>query len=316
MKIPFVSSIGFDASHKKEMNKSSCSDLDLTRVAFPISSHKCNYLYYLHKNKLNEKLDKKQNESKNNDIKIVNEDEKMENIAYNNIKDNDDIFELYKNLHEKKMEEIRLMQEKMLEEMNNNMLNIKRKRTNKLVSDKPNYDKIMKKIRIMILNNIIIFINKVIKIIYNNNIMKSILVKQLLQIDKSNLSHSKVEYDKIFLHKKLKDILSEKINGKYSNYPKNKNKLLIEDLIKSDKGGTYFKKLFDLTFLDCIEHIRGTKNFVELNGLMDIDEMLNYEEFKIDKNDIDIFKFHILLYEKIIYNKKPRTSKKIKINNF
>ena len=172
MKIPFVSSIGFDASHKKEMNKSSCSDLDLTRVAFPISSHKCNYLYYLHKNKLNEKLDKKQNESKNNDIKIVNEDEKMENIAYNNIKDNDDIFELYKNLHEKKMEEIRLMQEKMLEEMNNNMLNIKRKRTNKLVSDKPNYDKIMKKIRIMILNSIIIFINKMIKIIYNNNIMK------------------------------------------------------------------------------------------------------------------------------------------------
>ena len=45
---------------------------------------------------------------------------------------------------------------------------------------------------------------------------------------------------------------------------------------------------------------------------MDIDEMLNCEEFKIDKNDIDFFKFHILLFEKIIYNKKPRTSKKNK----
>ena len=144
--------------------------------------------------------------------------------------------------------------------------------------------------------------------------MKSILVKQLLQIDKSDLSHSTVEYDKIFLHKKLKEILSGKINGKYTNFPKNKNKLLIEDLIKSDKGGTYFKKIFDLTFLDCIEHIRGTKNFVELNGLMEIDEMLNYEEFKIDKNDIDDFESGILLYEEIINTKKSRSRKK-KLNN-
>ena len=135
-----------------------------------------------------------------------------------------------------------------------------------------------------------------------------------MQIDKSNLSHSKVEYDKIFLHKKLKEILSEKINDKYTNFPKNKNKLLIEDLIKSDKGGTYFKKIFDLTFLDCIEHIRGTKNFVELNGLMDIDEMLNYEEFKIDKNNIDDFESAILFYEEIINTKKSRIQKK-KLNN-
>ena len=89
--------------------------------------------------------------------------------------------------------------------------------------------------------------------------MKSILIKQLLPIDKSNLSHSTVEYDKIFLHKKLKEILSGKISGKYINFQKNKNKLLIEDLIKSDIGGTYFKKIFDLTFLDCVEHIRGIK---------------------------------------------------------
>ena len=64
--------------------------------------------------------------------------------------------------------------------------------------------------------------------------------------------------------------------------------------------------------MDCIEHIRGTKNFVELNGLMEIDEMLNYEGFKIDKNDIDDFESAILFYEEIIYNKKPRISKKIK----
>jgi len=319
-KISFVPDVNSDNLLDKEMDKSSYSNCDLTIVALPFSGHgsknekffKISNLYCLHKNKLKEQLVKQHNESKNIDNKIVNEIEKTEYLVNNAIKENDDIFELNKKTHEEKMEKLNLMHVAMLEEINNNMLNVKRKRTNESVSDKPNYDKIMKKIRIMVLNNIIIFINKMIKIIYNNDIMKSILVKQLLPIDKSNLSHSTVGYDKIFLHKKLKEILSEKINGKYTNFPKNKNKLLIEDLIKSDIGGTYFKKLFELTFLDCIEHIRGTKKFVELNGLMEIDEMLNCEEFKIDKNDIDIFKFHILLYEKIIYNKKPRISKKIK----
>ena len=191
---------------------------------------------------------------------------KRQEIAQYSIKENGDKSELNEKRHEKKMEEIRLMQEKMLEEINNDMLKMKRKSTNESVNDKPNHYGIMKKIRIMILNNLIIFINKMIKIIYNNDIMKSILVKQLLPIDKFNLSHSTVEYDKIFLNKKLKEILSEKINDKYSNYQKNKNKLLIEDLTKSDIGGTYFKKIFDLTFLDCVEHIRGIKT---LQNLMD-----------------------------------------------
>ena len=112
------------------------------------------------------------------------------------------------------------------------------------------------------------------------------------------------------MREKLKDILSRKICNKISNYLGDKNKLLIEDLINSNKGGRYFKKLFDLTFLDCLEHIRGTKNFVELNGLMEIDEMLNCEEFKIDKNVIDDFES----YEEIINTKKSRPQKK-KLNN-
>ena len=196
---------------------------------------------------------------------------------------------------------------------NNDEKNKKRERMKKLAKNLYN-NKIMKKIRIMVLNNIIIFINKMIKIIYNNDIMKGIRIKQLLPIDKSIFSHSSIEYDKIFLHKKLKEILSAKISNKITIYPGNKNQLLVEYLIKSDIGGTYFKKLFELTFLDCLEHIRGTKIFVELNGLMEIDEMLNYEGFKIDKNDIDDFESGILLYEEIINTKKSRSRKK-KLNN-
>ena len=165
----------------------------------------------------------------------------------------------------------------------------------------------------MSLRTVIIFINEMIKIIYNNDTRKSILIRQFLEINKKELSHSSVEFDKKFLYKELKEILSENISEKYSNFPPDKNKRLVEELITSENGGPYFQKLFELTFLDCLEHIRGTKIFSELMGLMDVEEMLNYEEFKIDKDEIDLYRDFISGYEKIIERKKSRNSKKKKI---
>ena len=198
MKISLDHSVNFNNLTEKEVNKSSDSNFDLTKVNFPFRGYNelyekyftINNFYGLHKQKFNEKIikDRKSDslntinqkeklgniykESKNIDIKIVNENEKTGNSTNYSIKENDDKSELNEKRHEKKMEEIRLMHVKMLEEINNNMLKMKRKSTNESVNDKPNHDKIMKKIRIMILNSIIIFINKMIKIIYNNNIMK------------------------------------------------------------------------------------------------------------------------------------------------
>ena len=199
---------------------------------------------------------------------------------------------------------------------NNNeyLLNKKRKRSNKLINELNCYnpDKIRKKIRIMTLRSVGFFINKQIKIIYNNDIKKGILERQFIEMNKKNLSHSTVEFDKNFLKKKLKEILSEKISEKYSNYPPDKNKKLVEELINSEIGGPYFQKLFELTFLDCLEHIRGSKKFNELIGLMNMEKMLNYEEFKIDKNDIQLYEGFINTYEKIINEKKSRKPKKPK----
>ena len=196
-----------------------------------------------------------------------------------------------------------------------NLIDKKRKRSNDLTNElnKVNLDKIRRKIRIMSLRTVVIFINKMIKIIYNNDIRKSILIRQFLEITKKELSHSSVDFDKKFLQKNLKEILSKNISEKYSNFPSDKNKRLVEELINSEIGGPYFQKLFELTFLDCLEHIRGTKIFNELIGLMDMEEMLNYEEFKIDKDEIDIYRDYIYRYEKIIEEKKSRNSKKEKI---
>ena len=189
-----------------------------------------------------------------------------------------------------------------------NLIDKKRKRGNELINELNEYnpDKILRKIRTMSLRTVIIFINEMIKIIYNNDIRKSILIKQFLEINKKELSHSSVDFDKKFLYKELKEILSENISEKYSNFPPDKNKRLVEELITSEIGGPYFQKLFELTFLDCLEHIRGTKKFSELIGLMDIDAMLNYEEFKIDKDQIQTYEDYIYEYENIIKRKKSR----------
>jgi hypothetical protein len=196
-----------------------------------------------------------------------------------------------------------------------NLIDKKRKRGNELINELNEYnpDKILRKIRTMSLRTVIIFINEMIKIIYNNDIRKSILIRQFLEINKKELSHSSVEFDKKFLYKDLKEILSENISEKYSNFPPDKNKRLVEELITSEIGGPYFQKLFELTFLDCLEHIRGTKKFSELIGLMDIDAMLNYEEFKIDKDQIQTYEDYIYEYENIIKRKKSRNSKYQKI---
>ena len=189
-----------------------------------------------------------------------------------------------------------------------NLIDKKRKRGKEFINELNEYnpDKILRKIRTMSLRTVIIFINEMIKIIYNNDIRKSILIRQFLEINKKKLSHSSVEFDKKFLYKDLKEILSENISEKYSNFPPDKNKRLVEELITSENGGPYFQKLFELTFLDCLEHIRGTKKFSELMGLMDKDAMLNYEEFKIDKDQSQTYEFYIYEYENIIKRKKSR----------
>ena len=126
---------------------------------------------------------------------------------------------------------------------------------------------------------------------------------------KEDLSHSSVEYDKEFLDKKLIEILSS-ISKKYTNYLNNENKKLIEYLINLEDKGKYFQKLFELSFLDCIEHINGTKISELLNGLPTMEEMLKNEMKSLSKDDFNNLKECFMNYEQIVKIKKSRKSKK------
>ena len=198
---------------------------------------------------------------------------------------------------------------------NNSLLGKKREKSKEIQKENEaiNFDKIFKKLRIIIIEEHIIFFNDVIKIIYNNDIGRSILTKQFLSIDKTVLSHSSVEDDKQFMNKTWEEILSGNISLKYTNYPLEKNRTLIQELVKDkEKCGDYFKELFQLTFLDSLKHITGEKPIDLLNGFMEMDDLLNLKEFDIDENEIPQYKEILINYENLINNKKSRKKRKEK----
>ena len=182
-----------------------------------------------------------------------------------------------------------------------------KKEKNYLGRKRQNNDNILKKVRIMLLNSIFGFVNKKIKNVFKN-IGKGIATKQFIKISKKDLNHSDVEYDKQFLNKQLKEIFSENVSEKYTNYLNNKNKELFQELKDLD----YFKEIFELKFLDCINHINGTQNEL-LEGFETKEEIIENENEnknkKFDQNDIILYKEIIGKYINLINAKVSRKSK-------
>ena len=193
----------------------------------------------------------------------------MDKINIINIENNESI--------SNKKDESKILNKKRLKKKNGNIITI-------------NYDKIFRRIIMCILNAIRRFINHKIKIDYNYDIGKGACIKQLLPINKKEYSHSKVDENKKILFKNLEEILATNISEKYSKYMSNHNIELVQYLI--NKGEDY-KKIFELTFLDCIEYIRGTKNIDILDGLGKIDDILNSEK-DIDEVDKGYLKYYII----------------------
>lgn len=177
------------------------------------------------------------------------------------------------------------------------------------------FETIRRRIKNEILRRLLIFINKKIKLYYNNKINegKGILIKQLLDLNQDQTSNSKVQFYKEFLNKKIKDIFSEKICDKYTCYPKNHNKDLIDKLINENSD---FIDLFNLTFLDCLKYFRGSEEIKELDGMGKMDDKIFSKEEEDDNDDYKKnFIYMLNNYEKNIQNKKPRNKIKSKDND-
>jgi len=126
---------------------------------------------------------------------------------------------------------------------------------------------------------------------------------------------SRTDYNKDFLAKTLETIFSGDISSKYSCHPSTHNKRIIESLIndKDEKKRNIFGGLFNLTFVDCLEHFRGSKKVKELEGIKNLKNYLKELKIKHDDNYCTIFKYFLNNFESIINEKKSRIRNKKKI---
>lgn len=170
-------------------------------------------------------------------------------------------------------------------------------------------DNIFKKIKSNLINLLIKFINDLIVKIYNGNIGYGIFTKKLKTLSKTTLN---VKGNKELLNKSLKDILSDNISSKYTNYNSQHNKNLIEKLLNEEdlEKREIFINLFSLTFLECLSHFRGDKINPILNNLKSLNEFCKV--FENEKEYLNLFKYYVFHFEEIIMRKRERNQKKIK----
>ena len=164
-------------------------------------------------------------------------------------------------------------------------------------------DNIKKKIKSSLLSYLFSFINFIINNKYNNN-----FGQKLVKIDNQKLSSKD---DKEFLNKTLKEIFSENMISKanLNLYNENHNRDLIEQLLneEDEEKRIFFNKLFNLTFIECLKHFRGSIIIEELNGLDSWDKFLN--KFKDEKDYQENVKYYIFNFEKVTERKRNKKEK-------
>lgn len=174
-------------------------------------------------------------------------------------------------------------------------------------------DNLIRKIKHIILESVFFFINqKIIELYSNSENKESLKKKQLFKLGQNQAEKSKAEYNKLFLNKTLESIFSEDISTKYSRYSLNHNKELINNLLneKDEKKRLIFQKIFGLTFMDCLNHFRGSIFREELSRMRMLDKYCNETDFGKNSEEYkNILKIFINNYEKIIMEKKSRNKK-------
>ena len=199
-------------------------------------------------------------------------------------------------------------------ENNNDNNNDNNNINNSIVHDKFADDNMKKKCKNIVLKCILEFINNKIKKLYNNDIGHGNYEKNLKTLgEKSKMTTTADSYSD-FMKKKLKDIFSEKISTKYSNFSPEHNKMIIKSLIeeKDDSKKLYFGKLFNLTFEDCLKNFRGDTDLEELKGFKNLDFVKKELVKKSEENGEEYskyFAYYIKNYEKLINKKTKKLGK-------
>ena len=142
--------------------------------------------------------------------------------------------------------------------------------------------------------------------------------KKILDINKQQVVIANIDYNQKFMKETIGTILSDTISTRFTNYRPKHNEELIKRLKKEENKNIreYFEKLFNLTFLDCVDHFIGNEKFEILEGMTLFEEMKEDHAF-LEKRNIDLkdesyienLKYYFENYESILKAKKSRNRK-------
>ena len=157
-------------------------------------------------------------------------------------------------------------------------------------------DCLRKKLKRLVLKYAFIFIKGKIKFKYDD----------LKKIGSGQIKNISIEFEKEFLYKTLGEIFSDPISNKHTTIQnkENFNKDKIDRLRKKDPE---LEKIFDVKFIQCLNHFMGIKKLDELNGMKIFDEIKTSEK-KIDKIEEENLKFISIDYEEKILKSTPRSN--------
>ena len=190
------------------------------------------------------------------------------------------------------------------------------KKKQKKTHTKYTYDNLKRACKHLVIESARDFINKKIFEEYNGDIGEGILVKKLLTLNQEQKKNSNAEFNKVFINRTLKDILSEKITKRIKYNQEDHNKRVIEKVLQEKKDK--FERIFNITFIECLEHFIGIKQYDELEGLTIFSE---YKDKIVKKYEEDGENYYQNLevflkeFKERINNSKPKHKRKIKNND-
>ena len=255
---------------------------------------------------INESTNFKSNEKEN-----INNNEGRTNLS--NIEENkfkQELDNIIKKKEEEKLEESKELEiEIKNEEKDNEEKLFGRKKANSTKKGKHNKysdDNLVRKCKHLLLDTIMKFINKRIKEIYNGDIGQGMLIKKLFTLNHGQKSNSIAQFNKELLYKTFREIYSDNISTRYTNFPENHNKRLIEKLIndEDEEKRNYFYNLFNLNLIQGLNHIIGEERIEELNGIESIDQILN--NYYNDPDYKECLKYYLINFGNIINKKRSR----------
>lgn len=171
-------------------------------------------------------------------------------------------------------------------------------------------DNIIRKIKSSMIRLLINFINQLILSLYGGKIGYGPQQKTIFTIKPKQIINSK--NDKEFINRSLKEILSEQITERISNFQPDHNKNIIELLLneEDDLKREKFENFFNLKFIDCVMHYCGKNEQKILLGLETLQNTCNIMKTnKVDEDYIKLYTHYVFNFEDTINRKKNRNKK-------